>query len=53
VPGAEAFLTPRHLEEAEVYWERDLARQVTPRSLPDWAAVTAGLADLLERFFRG
>ena len=30
---------------------RDLARQVAPQSLPDWAVVTSELAVLLERFF--
>jgi hypothetical protein len=33
--------------------QRDLARQVAPQSLPNWAAVTGELADLLERFFGG
>jgi hypothetical protein len=47
-----AFLRPQDLEEAGVYWERDQARQVMPRSLPDWAVVTSELADLLKRFFR-
>ncbi len=51
-PTVAAFLRPQDLEEAGVYWERDLARQVMPRSLPDWAVVTAELADLLKRFFR-
>ncbi len=52
VADAQAFLTPQHLEEAEVYWERDLVRQVAPQSLPDWAAVVAELTDSLEQFFR-
>jgi predicted nucleotidyltransferase component of viral defense system len=47
VAEAQAFLTPQHLEEAGVYWERDLVRQVAPQSLPDWTAVVAGLADSL------
>ena len=50
-PSAQAFLKPQYLEEAQVYWERDLARQVAPQSLPDWTAVTVELADSLERFF--
>jgi predicted nucleotidyltransferase component of viral defense system len=53
VPNVQAFLAPQYLEEAEVYWERDLARQVAPQSLPDWAAVTEELEGLLERFFGG
>jgi hypothetical protein len=52
VTDAQAFLAPQHLEEAGVYWERDLARQVAPQPLPHWAAVTAELADSLEQFFR-
>jgi len=50
-PNAQAFLVPRHLAEAQVYWERDLARQVAPQSLPDWTAVAKELARLLEHFF--
>jgi predicted nucleotidyltransferase component of viral defense system len=53
VPHAGAFLTPQHIGAAEAYWERDLARQVAPRSLPDWAAVTAELAVLLDRLLGG
>jgi len=51
VPSAQAFLKPQYLEEAQVYWERDLAGQVAPQPLPDWTAITVELADLLERFF--
>lgn len=50
-PNAQAFLVPHHLAEAEVYWERDLAGQVTPQSLPDWRVVAKELANLLENFF--
>jgi predicted nucleotidyltransferase component of viral defense system len=52
-PSVQAFLVPQHLVEAEVYWERDLARQVAPQLLPDWTAVTAELEPLLERFLDG
>lgn len=50
-PTVQAFLVPQHLAEARVYWDRDLARQVAPQSLPDWMAVTRELERLLERFF--
>ncbi len=50
-PNAQAFLSPQYMEEAQVFWERDLAQQVAPQPLPDWKAVTVELADLLERFF--
>jgi len=53
VPDVQAFLAPQYLEEAAVYWERDLARQVAPQSLPDWARVSEELEGLLGRFFGG
>jgi predicted nucleotidyltransferase component of viral defense system len=49
VPNVQGFLVPQHLEDAKVYWERDLARQVAPRPLPDWVLVTEELSVLLER----
>jgi len=52
VTDAQGFLPPQHLEEAGVYWERDLGRQVAPQPLPEWASVIAELADSLEQFFR-
>ena len=50
-PRAPAFLIPLRLEEAKIYWTRDLARQVAPHPLPDWTMVTEELADLLTQFF--
>jgi predicted nucleotidyltransferase component of viral defense system len=50
---AAAFLNPQRLEEAAVYWVRDLARQVAPQPLPAWGAVTEELAVLLTRFLEG
>jgi len=47
VSDVQAFLNPQHVEAAEVYWERDLADQVRPESLPDWAAVVEELEGLL------
>ncbi|MFW6116909.1 MAG: nucleotidyl transferase AbiEii/AbiGii toxin family protein, partial [bacterium] len=47
----QAFLTPQHLEAAEAYWERDLAQQVAPQSLPDWAVVVEELEVLLTGLF--
>jgi predicted nucleotidyltransferase component of viral defense system len=47
LPSVQGFLVPQHLVEAELYWERDLAGQVPPKSLPDWTAVTAELEVLL------
>jgi len=43
----QVFLNPQYLEAAEVYWERDLAEQVRPQSLPHWAAVVEELEGLL------
>lgn len=51
VPSPQAFLSPDHLAEARVYWERDLTEQVTASSLPSWTAVTKELVRLLESFF--
>lgn len=50
-PIPQSFLSPDHLAEAGVYWERDLAEQVAAPSLPEWEVVTEELAGLLERFF--
>jgi len=50
-PDVQTFLRPQQLAEAKVYWERALAGQVAPQSLPDWTVVTGELAKLLERFF--
>jgi len=50
-PSVQAFLSPRYLAEAQMYWDRDLAGQVVPQSLPDWAAVTRELTRLLGKFF--
>jgi len=52
-PAPQAFLSPDHLAEAGVYWERDLAGQIAARSLPEWTEVTKELAGLLEAFFSG
>ena len=51
MPHASAFLLARQLEEAGVYWERDLAQQVSPQPLPDWPTVVEELTELLSRFF--
>ncbi len=51
MPDVQGFLRPEHLEVAKVYWERDLARQVAPQSLPDWVMVIAELPDLLKQYF--
>lgn len=50
-PSANAFLLPDQLDEAGVYWERDLAGQVPARSLPSWELVTRELGRLLTAFF--
>lgn len=52
-PGVQSFLSSQYLAGAGAYWERDLARQVAPQSLPDWTMVTSELAELLEHFFGG
>jgi len=49
-PNVHAFLLPRQLAEAGVYWERDLAEQVAASSLPGWSVITAELTRLLENF---
>lgn len=47
---AGAFLALPQLETARAYWERDLARQVAPKTLPDWDIVVKELTGLLTRF---
>ncbi len=34
-PQMQVFLSPAHLAEAKVYWERDLVNQVAGQKLPD------------------
>jgi hypothetical protein len=45
-PTAQAFLDPQHLEDAKLYWERELSQQVA-RPLPEWATVAGELPILL------
>jgi len=49
-PDVGAFLAPKQLAEAGVYWERDLVGEVPTPSLPGWTAVTRELERLLEDF---
>ena len=50
-PIAQEFLAPERLTEAGIFWERDLATQITPTPLPSWPHVTAELEGLLRAFF--
>ena len=50
-PAVQNFLSPSQLAGARIYWERDLAAQVTPELLPDWDVVKQELETLLQVFF--
>jgi len=51
MPSKEAFIIPERLEEARIYWQRDLAGQVSGPFLPQWDVVVKELAEALDTFF--
>ena len=50
VPTTADLLRPEQLVEAEIYWERDLAGQISAPNLPTWQTVIVELRELLDEF---
>lgn len=52
MPTTASLVRPEQSADTEIYWERDLAGQISTPNLPGWQAVLALLPELLDEFLR-